>query len=69
MLGGNCLLLGLAVTWLTPLWLLSVGATLFLAGLAVVYGILKLAAPRVALGSWCMAYAKGCCSPCFILSY
>lgn len=46
MLGGNFLLVGLLTTWLTPLWILSVGATLFAVGLAVVYGLLKLAAPR-----------------------
>lgn len=48
MLGGNFAVLGLMITWLTPLWLLSVGATLFGVALAVLYGILKLAAPRAA---------------------
>ncbi len=46
MLGGNFLLLGLASTWLTPLWLFGLGAVLFLVGLALVYGVLKLVAPR-----------------------
>ncbi len=49
MLGGNFALLGLAVTWLTPLWLFSLGATLFVVGLAIVYGVLKAAFPRGAV--------------------
>lgn len=48
MLGGNFAVLGLMVTWLTPLWLLSVGAAIFGVAVGVIYGLLKLAAPRAA---------------------
>jgi ABC-type transport system involved in multi-copper enzyme maturation permease subunit len=46
MLGGNLVLLGLAATWMTPLWLLSVGVTVFLIGLAALFGLLKMLAPK-----------------------
>ena len=38
--------LALLSTWLTPLWLLSLGAALGLAVLGIGYGLLRLAAPR-----------------------
>lgn len=38
--------LALLSTWLTPLWLLSLGAALGLAALGLGYGVLRLAAPR-----------------------
>ncbi len=42
MLGGSPLILGLTVTWVTPLWVLSAGAALGVAVLAALYGILFL---------------------------
>ncbi len=48
MILGFGLLLGTLSVWLTPLWLISVGAACGLVVLAIVYGAVALAAPRLA---------------------
>ena len=48
MIVGHGLLLGTLSVWLTPLWLISVGAACGLVVLAIVYGAIALAAPRLA---------------------
>ena len=45
------LLFGLLVTWVTPLWLISVGVALGVAVLAVAYLVLLVVAPRAASAS------------------
>ena len=42
------LLLGNLTLWLTPIWVLSVGVTVGMAILLVLYGLLWLVAPRAA---------------------
>jgi ABC-type transport system involved in multi-copper enzyme maturation permease subunit len=44
----SMLVFGLLVTWLTPIWLLSVGTALGVVVLAVLYGIARLVSPRLA---------------------
>ena len=46
--GANFLLIGALTTWLTPLWLLSVGVAGGVVILAAGYGILRLVSPRAA---------------------
>src|SRR4051794_7103711 len=46
MFGAPVLLLGLLVTWITPVWLLSVGIALGVALLGIGYGILLLVSRR-----------------------
>ena len=46
--GSSMFVFGLMVTWMTPLWLLSVGAALGVAVLAVAYGVLFLTSRRLA---------------------
>ncbi|MBI3837437.1 MAG: ABC transporter permease subunit [Planctomycetia bacterium] len=48
MFGGSVLLLGLLVTWITPLWLVSVGVAMGVAVLGILYGLLFLVSPRLA---------------------
>ena len=48
MIAGHGLLLGTLSVWLTPLWLISVGAAGGLLVLLVAYGAVALAAPRLA---------------------
>jgi ABC-type transport system involved in multi-copper enzyme maturation permease subunit len=48
MLTSSPFVFALLVTWITPVWMLSVGAALGVAVLAVAYGVLRLAAPRLA---------------------
>jgi hypothetical protein len=47
-ISGPFLLLGVMSTWMTPLWLLGVGAACGLIVLLVSYGIIALASPRLA---------------------
>lgn len=48
MLGGSFFLVGMLVTWLTPLWLISVGAAAGVILLGVAYGIMFLCSRRLA---------------------
>jgi hypothetical protein len=47
-IAGSGLLLATVSVWLTPLWLISLGAAFGLAVLAIAYGAIALAAPRLA---------------------
>jgi len=46
--GSSLFVMGLLSTWITPLWLMGVGAAAGLIVLAVAYGILRLCSPRLA---------------------
>jgi len=65
--GSSMLVFGLLVTWLTPLWLLSVGTALGVAVLAVAYVVLFLASPRLA-GVAVTGVREGILLPIFYLA-
>ena len=48
MFGGSILVFGLLVTWLTPIWLVSVGVAVGTVVLGLLYAIAYLVAPRLA---------------------
>jgi ABC-type transport system involved in multi-copper enzyme maturation permease subunit len=48
MFGGSFLLFGLLVTWITPVWLLSVGVALGMLVLLILYGVLFAVSRRLA---------------------
>jgi ABC-type transport system involved in multi-copper enzyme maturation permease subunit len=67
MFGSSVLLLGLLVTWITPLWLLSAGVALGVAVLGIGYGALFLVSRRLAEEAY-TSVREGILLPIFYLA-
>jgi ABC-type transport system involved in multi-copper enzyme maturation permease subunit len=67
MIGSSVLVIGLVVTWVTPLWLVSIGVALGVAVLGALYGVLCLVSPRLAEGA-STSVREGILLPIFYLA-
>ena len=61
MFGSSMLMFGMIGTWVTPLWLLSVGVALGVAALGLFYGVLFLVSRRFAELAWSTRTRAYCC--------